>query len=247
MIHWSLIGFISFIIDSIFCSKGHAICRPQLLFFYLQNSIQETKFQRDPVALIFLSSILVIVSILQFSIEMMKRRFKRAAEKAAKDAEAAKRNLDEAKQRLENNDVVRNNAEMNSDASVTLSNLLQNTTEYNSSIREVEVAASSYNPPGNHHLSQDDALKVARVVTFFAVLPASIFLFLFTLENIDEWRPHGTTASNMIAFGIIVPVLFFIGNLKLRNFAISYLRNKFNTLKVMFRSDRVAPIISINV
>jgi hypothetical protein len=232
--------------DSIFCSKGHAICRPQPLFFYLQNSIRETNFERDPVALIFLLSILVTVSILQILIEMKKRRFKRAAEKAAKDADAAKRSLDEARQRLENNDVVRDNAEMNSNASVTFSNLLQNTAGNNSSIREFGAAATSYILPGNH-LSQDDALKVARAFTVFAVLPASIFLFLFTLENIDEWRPHGTTASNMIAFGIIVPVLFFIGNLKLRNFAISYFRNKFNTLKVIFRSDRVEPIISINV
>jgi hypothetical protein len=90
---------------------------------------------------------------------------------------------------------------------------------------------------------RSNALKVARAVTLFAVLSASIFLILFTLENIDEWRPHAVAASVMIAFGIVIPVFAFIGNSKLRKFAVDYVRNIFLNFKISLRSSRVEPII----
>ncbi len=46
------------------------------------NSRQETKFQRDPVSLIFLSSILVAILVLQILIEIKKRKLRRMVEKA---------------------------------------------------------------------------------------------------------------------------------------------------------------------
>jgi hypothetical protein len=46
------------------------------------NSRQETKFQCDPVSLIFLSSILVAILVLQILIEIKKRKLRRMAEKA---------------------------------------------------------------------------------------------------------------------------------------------------------------------
>jgi len=243
MIHWSTISLVSLIMVSIFCTKGHGICRPQPLFFYLKNSWQKTKFQCDPVSLIFTSSIIVVISVLQILIEIKKRKLRRVAEKAARDAEAAKRNIDKAKLRLQNNETLSNNAELNPDSNLTLQNQLDignfpNTTS--------GLAATSSNVPPNHQ-TQDNALKAARVITFFAVLPTSIFLFLLTLENMDEWRPHGATASTMIVFGIITPVLFLMGNSKLRKFAVNYLKDKYITFREIFKSGRVEPIISINV
>jgi hypothetical protein len=231
---------------SIFCTKGHGICRPQPLFFYLKNSWQKTKFQRDPVSLIFTSSIIVVISVLQILIEIKKRKLRRVAEKAARDAEAAKRNIDKAKLRLQNNETLSNNAELNPDSNLTLQNQLHEVDENFPNIRS-GLAATSLNVLPSSHQTQDNALKAARVITFFAVLPTSIFLFLLTLENMDEWRPHGAAASTMIAFGIIIPVLFLIGNLKLRKFAVNYLKDKCVSFRGIFKSGRVEPIVSINV
>jgi hypothetical protein len=243
MIHWSSIGLASLIMTLICCSEGHGICRPQPLFFYLKNSEQETKFQRDPVSLIFLSSIVVAISILQIFIEIKKCKLKRVTEKAARDAEDAVRNINEARSRLQTNETLINNAEMNPPASSTpLPNQLHCVDENNSSVRGEIAKTCSTGLQGNP-LSQDNAFKVARVIAFFAFLPAVIFIIIFTLENIDDWRPHGTTALTMIAFGIIIPMLFFIGNFKFRRFAISYVRNKLSFFETIFIFGRVEPSI----
>ncbi len=244
MTHWTTIGLVSLIMVSIFCFKGHGICRPQPLFFYLKNSWQETKFQREPVSLIFLSSILVAILVMQILIEIKKRKFRRVAEKAARDAEVAKRNIDEAKLKIQSNKTTCNSAEINTNSSQSLQNQPSTTEDNNASARLGQAVTSSSNLPDNYP-SQDSSLKVARAVTFFAVLPASVFICIFTLENIDKWRPHGTVALTMIAFGIVVPVLFFVGNSKLRKFVVKNLKNKLFSLKILFTSGRVEPLASI--
>ena len=242
MIHWSSIGLASLIMTLICCSEGHGICRPQPLFFYFNNSVQEMKFQRDAISLIFLSFIVVAISILQIFIEIKKCKLKRVTEKAARDAEEAKRNINEARSRLQTNEILINNAEMNPASSMPLPNQLHCVDVNNSSVRGGIAKTCSTGLQGNP-LSQDNAFKVARVIAFFALLPALIFIIIFTLENIDDWRPHGTTALTMIAFGIIIPMLFFIGNLKFRRFAISYVRNKSNFFRLIFQFGRVEPSI----
>ena len=71
--------------------------------------------------------------------------------------------------------------------------------------------------------SSSNALKFAQAFSFFATLPASIYSLIYSLENIENWRPHGTTAFNMILLGIGVPCYLFIHNIKTGKFALKYL------------------------
>jgi hypothetical protein len=107
MIHWSFIGLVSFIMTTVYCMKGHGICRPQPMLFYFNDSWQETKFQRDPTSLTFILCFILTVSVMQIAIEIKKRKLMHDSEKASRDAAAAKRGLDEAKRQLRMKETVR--------------------------------------------------------------------------------------------------------------------------------------------
>lgn len=243
LIHRVFISIASLVMTSVYCSRGHSICRPQPMFFYFTNSWQETHFQRDLISLIFIASFLLTILVLQVFIEIKKCKFKSEAEKAKKAADAAKRSLEEAKLKLINQETLSVNIEMNQNSNPPLPSQLPILDTLNSEINASPAITIFSTDLKCEKQSNSNALKLARAVTLFALLPASIFLTLFTLENINEWRPHGVTIAVMIAFGMIIPILSFVVNLRMRKFAVNYLSNNFFNWMALFRSNRVEPSI----
>jgi len=242
-IHWSISGIVSFIMTLIYCSTEHGICRPQPLFFYLNNSWQETKFYRDPISLIFILSLVFTVSFLQIIIEIKKHKVKTEAEKAAKAAEVAKRNIEEANMKLQRNKSHENNFKTNLNLTLNLPNAITDSVSSNSSINIGKVYTTISNDFNTENVSHNNTLIVARAVTLCTILPMSVFLTLFTLENIDDWRPHGVLASSMAALGIVAPASILIGNSRMRKFVVCYFRNKITNNGLNFRSGTVEPIL----
>ena len=192
------------------------MCRPQPMLFYLTDSNPpDSKFHRDEVSLRFVLFLIISVSVLQIFIEHKKRKLQINAGKAEMAAEMAHRNLEEARMKLNNRTVVPNRA------SHSVTN--------NADLEEKN--------------NKNSALKFARAIALFAVLPTSLFVLLFSLESIQDWRPHGVTALVMSAIGIVVPAVIFIENTKLRNFSINYMKSKFPNFGAIFKSPRVQPVI----
>ncbi len=244
LIHQVFISITSLIMTSVYCSRGHSICRPQPMFFYFTNSWQETNFQRDPISLIFIASFLLTILFLQIFIEIKKCKFKSEAEKAKKAADAAKRSLEEAKLKLINQETLSVNIEMNQNSNPSLPSELPILDTVKSEINASQAMTIFSNEFKCEKQSSSNALKLARAVTLFALLPASIFLALFTLESINEWRPHGVTIAVMMAFGMVIPILSFVVNVRMRKFALNYVRNQFLNVISLFRSNRVEPSIA---
>jgi hypothetical protein len=211
---------------SVYCSNDFGICRPQPMFFYLKDDWQETKFQRDLVSVTFNLTFIVVNFLLQIAIEIKKRKMQNVVAKAEEMATAAKQNVENAKLKL----TLQNNVECEGQKDVAYPH--QTLEIVGTEVHEDEISKVT---------SSSNALKVARAVSLFAILPASIFTILFSLENMGDWRPHGAAASSMISFGIVVPCVLFIYNIKLRKFAFNYLKNKIQKLKCTSR--RIYPIV----
>ena len=217
-VHRGFIFTVSVILTSVYCNRGNGICRAQPMLSYLNDTWYDGKFRRDPVSLGFLVFLITSVAVLQIFIELKKWKARIEAENAAKAAEAAKKSLDEARLRLE------------------LSERRKSSLPSRRCVRfKVDLEEKKNN---------NNALKFARAVALFAVLPVSFFLVLFSLETIEDWRPHGVTIAIMLAFGIVVPAILFLQNLRLRKFATSELKNSFPKFRGYFKSSRVEPLIA---
>ena len=225
LIHRCLIFSSSFAVTCVFCSQGMGICRPQPLLFYLKNSTPEYKFQRDPFSLSIILFIVTFVLVLQVLIELKKNKLRINARNAEKAAQKASRNLQEARLKLNQ----KNNTGQSS-----------NSGPLESSNPEDVMADSEAAE------NRNNALKFARAVALFALLPESLFGILLSLESIQDWRPHGVTIALMLIAGTIIPAVMFIGNAKLRKFLVQYVRNIFLQHSFIFRAPRVVPMINID-
>ena len=119
-IHRGCVGLASLTMASVYCTKRHGICRPTPMYFYLMDSWQEIKFERDPVSIALVSFFILTVSALQIGIEVKKRKLLNETKKAEKAAEDAKRNLDEARLKLSMSEVMKHEADENGDSNLHL-------------------------------------------------------------------------------------------------------------------------------
>ncbi len=152
----------------------------------------------------------IVVFLLQLLVEIKKHRIQIEETKAEETATAAKQNMDNAKLQL----TLQESLEIEEQNCV-------NPRQAHGIVR-VEVLKDEV----SNMNSSSNALKFARAFSFFAILPASIYSLIYSLENIENWRPHGTTAFNMILLGIGVPCYLFIHNIKMGEFALKYLKHK---------------------
>jgi len=97
--------------------------------------------------------------------------------------------------------------------------------------------------PKGQLLRDNNKLKFARAITIFCIVPTLAFVITFTLQSLDEYRPHGTTTFTLLCFGVVAPSTFFIFNKNLRNFARKQLSFDFPKLWYLKRRPMVQPIV----
>ena len=86
-------------------------------------------------------------------------------------------------------------------------------------------------------------LKVARAVSLFGVLPSLAFILALSLEDIDNLRPHGTTAFVLFSYGFAAPALLFLYNSKMRKFARNYISDHIPKWHFSKRRQQIVPIV----
>ena len=88
-----------------------------------------------------------------------------------------------------------------------------------------------------------DARKVARAISIICSLPTVLYVVSFSLQSIDEYRPHGTTAFTLICYGIVAPLTLFLVNKSLSTFALTYLSVIIRGIKCPNTSDPLIQLI----
>lgn len=166
-------------------------------------------------------------------IELKKRCARKSFQQAEEMAAQATRNLDNARKRLEQAKRLEHEKSFESE---TISQSCQSPENI---IDEEKITETQENKVESQN-SNNNALKVARGICLFTLLPTVVFTLLSSSESIGDLRPHGVIASNMVVFGIIAPLLLFTQNSKMQKFAISYLTSKLK-FTVFKRSCQVEP------
>jgi len=241
-IHRCFIGLASLAMTSVYCTYNLGICRPLPMFYYLIGSSQEIEFKRDLISLGFMSSFVITVSALQISIEVKKWKLSSEAKKADKAAKAAKRHLNEAKLKLAFYEMLKNEQEGDGDSNLGLEQLLNSCNgSSDSQTTQIEVC-EEYNTTKTNN----NVLKLTRIITMLAVILATTVITIFSLEGMDNWRPHGSTALTMIAFGNVVPIFSLLNNTKMRKFAFDIIKTKSRKFIRVHRSTRIEPMVTVN-
>jgi hypothetical protein len=228
----------SLLLSSCYCVMDLGICRPHPMYFYLQNDWKENDFHREPVSIAFVGIFIASILTLQGLIEIKKRKANQDDCHAEDIAIAAKQNLENAKIKLNVQKVLEicdfeSSPPQQFEIGIKSHSCVPTVVSVEESIkkRNVDFVSSQY------------ALKVARAVSIFAIFPTSIFCFFFSLENAGNWRPHGAAASSMILFGIFAPLVFYVKNAKMRQFANNYLTAELKRWKIQRKPRRIVPIV----
>ena len=104
--------------------------------------------------------------------------------------------------------------------------------------------ANSDTPDGKDHLMPDgEKLKSARAGTIFCFVPISAFIITFSLQSLDSYRPHGTTAFALFSFGVVAPATLFFMNKNLRSFARKQLAWNVPKFSIVKRRPMVHPVV----
>jgi hypothetical protein len=92
-IHRIFVSLFSLILTLTYCTGGHGVCRPLPLKFYLMGLQPNKKFHRDPLSLAVTMTIIVLVILMQFCIEVKKHKVKKKEEEIERLALNAERHL----------------------------------------------------------------------------------------------------------------------------------------------------------
>ena len=88
--------------------------------------------------------------------------------------------------------------------------------------KETQVSQPELRVSESHEVQlamETNKLKMSRGVTFFCIIPIWAFVITFSLQSLDEYRPHGTAVFAMFSFGVAGPATLFVFNKNLRHFA----------------------------
>ena len=78
-------------------------------------------------------------------------------------------------------------------------------------------------PPGG---SKHQAIKIVRYISIFGIGPALITIANVYLNKNEMFQPHGSTASILISYGVVVPLVVIVSNKKIKHFAAELIRAK---------------------
>jgi hypothetical protein len=236
-VHRIFICTVSTFLSSWYCAKDLGFCRPQPMFFYLQNDWKENDFKREPVSIAIVAIVILTILTLQGLIEIKKHKANLDGCHAEDIAAAANTNLENAKLKL------------NLESGIEICDLESSPELFDigskphSCLPTVVSVQESKKTKNGDFSSSHYTLIAARAITIFAFSSATIFCVFFSLENAGDWRPHGAAASSMILFGILAPSVFYIRNAKMRHFANNYLKEKLKRCKIKRTSQRIVTIV----
>ena len=158
--------------------------------------------------------------LLQIAIEIKRFLVKQSEEQADQVAIAALRQMEEASKKLDNDQ----SSVYPSSPSHTIKLAWQ---------EELHNACIPVHSNEDQNLKQfaEKTIKFGRTAVALLIVPLLLFALGSTLENINYLRPHGVNGVTLLLSGVVYPLMFILYNVKLRQFAIAYIKDNFCVFK----------------
>ena len=78
---------------------------------------------------------------------------------------------------------------------------------------------------------KDQVVKIARFVCVYGILPIIMTIGNISISSKTGYKPHGSSGSFLIIYGIIIPLSFILNNQKLKAFAKEFVhRNSYGLI-----------------
>ena len=213
------------------CYLKGGLCRPTPLYHYILNEFVE----EDDIGSYIQSTMLVLfVSVIitcQVAIEVKRFRIRRAERRVDDLAASAMKQVEEAVRKLKRKpgpvqlsvQLLQQRSEESGEAAENLSHQV--------TLVGSEPRQSNDSGVADSRSSKEQAVKIARFVSIFGILPALVTIFNISFADMPGYRPHGSSASFLVIYGVFIPLSIILHNAKLKTFAKSFIRE--NTIGLL--------------
>ena len=209
------------------CYLKGGMCRPTPLYHYILNEFKE---ENDIDSYIQSTMLVIFVSVIitcQVAIEAKRFLIRRAERKVDDLAASAMKQVEEAVRKLKRKPPVQLSAQLlqtHSDEAADLSS-------HEAVVAGSEPRNSTDSGVTGNRSSKEQTVKIARFVSLFGIFPALLTIFNISFADMPGYRPHGSSGSFLVIYGIFIPLAIILHNSKLKSFAKSFIRE--NTIGLL--------------
>jgi hypothetical protein len=237
---------LGFFTAGLVCHFKGGMCRPTSLYYYVLQEYQEEDANEAIIQLLMLVIFVATICICQAMIEIKRFIARRAENKVDVLAIYASKQIEEATKRFKNQKPVRADenflpGQVNvtiDDVTVSPSSTAKSTHSQLGSfkgsvspINSNQFTSFTANSKSKSKSSKEQAVKIARFVCFFGVLPALVTVMNLSISNSTSYKPHGATIVFLLLYGIFIPTSIILSNKKTSAFAKTFLnRNTFGLM-----------------
>jgi len=253
--HRVFVASTGFFIGTFICYLGGGMCRPSPLnLYFLQETNAITVFKQSKFSVIAMAIFVLVIIGCQISLEIKRYLIDKIEMKADFIARSARRNINVANDRLTGQTILELGVEnlppqvrlvwqehsvvnVNTNHHYIHRTLQQNPNHVfgqNQQDRHSErIKSESENDNLDEenylrNISRDQAVRIARYICIFGILPTLLTIISLSLENINGLRPHAATAFVLITYGVAIPFTLIISSNKLRRFTKAMILNLLN-------------------
>ena len=231
---------LGFFTAGLVCHFKGGMCRPTILYYYVLQEYQEDDANDAIIQLLTLVIFVAVICLCQAMIEIKRFIVRRAENKVDVLAISASKQLEEATKRFRNQKHVEvEDNILPGQVNVTIDDI---SVSHGSTSKSLDghsskgsMSPKNYDPltslQTERKSSKEQAVKIARFVCLFGVLPALVTVMNLNVSNANSYKPHGATIIFLLIYGIFIPLSLILSNRKIKNFAKEFAnRNTFGLL-----------------
>ena len=207
------------------CFLKGGMCRPTPFYNYILQEYKDEDSSHDTIIQSLMLCLFVAVIILcQAVLEIKRLMLRRAERRVDVLAVSALKQMEEAAKKLKRKPPLLQlgvSTLPNQVADSIEAEMLNTDSEKNKRLllTKQNVTIENENVSDANKLSKEQAVKIARIVCVYGVLPALISIFNISFASAPGYRPHGSSGSFLIIYGIVIPWSIILNNPKIKVFA----------------------------
>jgi hypothetical protein len=245
--HRVFVASTGFFIGTFICYLGGGMCRPSPLnLYFLQETNVITVFKQSKFSVIVMAIFVLVIIGCQISLEVKRYLIDKIEMKADFIARSARRNINVAILELgvenlppqvrlawqehsvvnvnTNHHYIHRTFQQNPNRIFGQNQQDQHSERIKSESEYDNLDEENY----LRNISRDQAVRIARYISIFGILPTLLTIISLSLENINGLRPHAATAFVLITYGVAIPFTLIISSNKLRRFTKAMILNLLN-------------------
>jgi hypothetical protein len=236
LFHRLFVIALGFSTGGLVCFLRGGMCRPTPFYNYILQEYKDEDSLDTIIQSLMLLLFVIVIVLSQAVLEIKRFMLRRAEMKVDVLAVSALKQMEEAAKKLRRKPPLQLGGHSLLEQAAELAEVDLPSTE--SDINKGPLLANqnrstqNENGPDSNKSSNKQSLKIARVVCVYGVLPALLTIFNISFVNAPGYRPHGSSGSFLIVYGIIIPWSLIVSNPKIKSFAKEFLyRNTIGLIK----------------